>query len=46
MSDGSGKPIPNVYAGLIADIAAAGAATLNRVSYQLTLLGNIVFAGN
>lgn len=45
MSDASGKPIPNVYAGLIADIAAYGAATLYRASYQVTLLGKIVFAG-
>ncbi|MGB8694501.1 MAG: hypothetical protein WCD08_13430, partial [Steroidobacteraceae bacterium] len=33
LTDTTGQPIPNAYAGLLADIAAYGAATLHRVSY-------------
>ena len=41
--DVNNVPIPNVWRGIDVDIAVYGQAVLHRLSYNITLLGKIVF---
>ena len=41
--DANNVPIPNVFRGFDVDIAVYGQAVLHRLSYNITLLGKIVF---
>jgi hypothetical protein len=41
--DVNNAPIPNVFRGIDVDVAVFGQAVLHRISYNITLLGKIVF---
>lgn len=46
INDVSGTPIANAFSGIDVDLAVFGNSVMNRVSYQITLLGKIRFAPN
>jgi hypothetical protein len=42
-TDANNVPIPNAYRGVFVDVAVFGQSVLHRISYNITLVGKIVF---